>query len=62
VDARIEKAFRLGSRRLSLVAEVFNLPGLRNEVEEDPIWGASFRDPTAVQPPRVARLGARFDF
>lgn len=62
VDARIEKAFRLGSRRLSLVAEVFNLPGLRNEVEENPVWGASFRDPTAVQPPRVMRLGARFDF
>ncbi|HSD67120.1 MAG TPA: TonB-dependent receptor [Vicinamibacteria bacterium] len=62
VDARIEKGFRIGSRRLALVAEVFNLPGLGNEVEENPVWGASFRDPTAVQPPRVVRLGARFDF
>jgi len=62
VDARVEKAFRIGPRRLALVAEVFNLPGLRNEVEENPVWGASFRDPTAVQPPRVVRLGARFDF
>lgn len=32
-----------------------------HEVEEDPVWGATFRDPTAVQPPRVVRLGARFD-
>jgi hypothetical protein len=62
VDARLEKGFRVGSRRLALVAEVFNLPGLRNEVEEDPVWGPTFRDPTAVQPPRVFRLGARFDF
>jgi hypothetical protein len=62
VDARLEKGFRIGPRRLALVAEVFNLPGLRNEVEENPVWGPSFRDPTAVQPPRVFRLGARFDF
>ncbi len=62
VDARVEKGFRIGPRRLALVAEVFNLPGLRNEVEENPVWGAGFRDPTAVQPPRVVRLGARFDF
>jgi hypothetical protein len=62
VDARLEKGFRIGTRRLALVAEVFNLPGLRNEVEEDPVWGPTFRDPTAVQPPRVFRLGARFDF
>jgi hypothetical protein len=62
VDARIEKGFRIGARRLALVAEVFNLPGLRNEVEENPVWGAGFRDATAVQPPRAFRLGARFDF
>jgi hypothetical protein len=62
VDARVEKGFRIGARRLALVGEGFNLLGQRNEVEEDPVWGASFRDPTAVQPPRVVRLGARFDF
>ena len=57
-----EKGFTIGARRLALVAEVFNLPGLQNEVEENPVWGARFRDPTAVQPPRVFRLGARLDF
>jgi hypothetical protein len=62
VDARIEKEFRIGARRLAVVAEAFNLTGLRHEVEEDPVWGPSFRDPTAIQPPRVVRLGARFDF
>jgi TonB dependent receptor-like, beta-barrel len=62
LDARIEKGFDIGARRLALVAEAFNLLGLRHEVEENPVWGAGFRDPTAVQPPRVVRLGARFDF
>jgi hypothetical protein len=62
VDARVEKGFRLGARRLALLAEAFNLLGLGHEVEENAVWGASFRDPTAVQPPRVVRVGARFDF
>jgi hypothetical protein len=62
VDARIEKGLTFGAVRLGLVAEVFNLLGTRNEVEEDPVWGPAFRAPTAVQPPRVLRLGARLDF
>jgi hypothetical protein len=62
VDARIEKGFRLGAHRLGLVAEAFNLLGTANEVEEDPVWGPAFREPVLVQPPRVLRLGARFDF
>jgi hypothetical protein len=62
VDARLEKGFRWGSRRIGLVAEAFNLLGTRHEVEEDPTWGTSFRDPTALQPPRVLRLGLRLDF
>jgi len=62
VDARVEKGIRLGAGRLALVTEVFNLLGQRNEVEENPVWGPSFREPTAVQPPRTARLGVRFDF
>jgi hypothetical protein len=62
LDLRAEKGFRLGRRRLAVVAEAFNLLGLDNEVEEDAVWGTAFRDPTAVQPPRVVRLGARFDF
>jgi hypothetical protein len=62
MDVRIEKGFHIGARRLALVAEAFNLLGLRHEVEENPVWGAGFRDPTAIQPPRVVRLGARFDF
>jgi len=62
LDARLEKGLRLGATRVALLAEGFNLLGMRNEVEEDPVWGPSFREPTALQPPRVFRFGARVDF
>jgi hypothetical protein len=62
VDARIEKGLRWGRRRLALIAEAFNLPGMRREVEERDVWGSRFREPTAFQSPRVIRLGARLDF
>ncbi len=62
VDARIEKGLRWGTHRLAFVAEAFNLLGTRNEVEENPVWGPSFREPTAFQPPRVVKFGLRFEF
>ncbi len=62
VDARLEKARRVGAARVALVAEAFNLLGMRNEVEENPVWGDHFRQPLALQPPRVFRFGARVDF
>ncbi|HXK08433.1 MAG TPA: TonB-dependent receptor [Vicinamibacteria bacterium] len=61
VDARLEKGFRIGRSRLALFAQAFNLLGTRNEVEENPVWGPSFRTPTAVQPPRAVALGLRLD-
>jgi hypothetical protein len=62
VDLRVEKGLHFGARRLALLVEAFNVLGTRNEVEEDPVWGESFRTPTAVQPPRVVRFGLRLDF
>jgi hypothetical protein len=62
VDARVEKGLRWGRRRLAFIAEAFNLLGTRNEVEEDPVWGPGFREPTAFQPPRVVKLGLRLEF
>jgi hypothetical protein len=34
---------------------------MRNEVEEDPLFGPGFRTPTALQPPRAVPLGLRLD-
>ena len=62
VDARLEKGFTVGRARLAAVLEAFNLPGEAVEVEEKVTWGQSYRDTSAVQPPRVFRLGVRVDF
>ena len=59
VDLHVEKTMRLGKARVAGVLEVFNLLNTSNEVEEDAVTGPSFRNPTAVQPPRAARIGLR---
>jgi hypothetical protein len=61
-DARLEKGLFLGSRRVALSAEVFNLLNTRHEVEENAVSGADFRTPTAIQPPRSFRFGLRCAF
>jgi len=58
----VEKGFTVGRGRLAAVVEVFNLGGSSIEVEEHVIWGPSYRATSAVQPPRVVRLGLRLDF
>jgi hypothetical protein len=62
IDARIEKGFAVGRNRLAAVFEAFNLRGTGIEVEENVIWGPSYRNTSAVQPPRAIRLGLRYDF
>jgi hypothetical protein len=59
VDARIEKRVTIGGFYLGGVFEAFNLLNTKNEVEEDIFTGPNFRATTAVQPPRVFRLGLR---
>jgi hypothetical protein len=61
-DARVEKSFSLGPRRLAAVLEAFNLGGSSIEVEEHVIWDPSYRATSAVQPPRTVRLGLQLDF
>jgi hypothetical protein len=62
LDTRLERQLRIGGRDASLIVEVFNMLNTNNEVEEDEVTRASFRAPTAVQPPRSLRLGVRFTF
>ena len=52
----------MGGGHASVILQVFNLLNTNNEVEEDEVTRASFRPPTAVQPPRSVRLGLRFMF
>ncbi len=62
LDARIQKGFAIGKERFDVVFDVFNLLNTANEVEEQTVSGASFRDVTAVQPPRAFHAGFRITF
>ena len=62
LDTRLEKQLLVGGRRAAVILDVFNLLNTNNEVEEDEVTGPSFRQPTAVQPPRTVRLGLRITF
>jgi hypothetical protein len=62
LDARIEKRFNVGRHAAALRLEIFNLPNMANEVEENALYTPAFRQTTAVQPPRVVRLGFHMEF
>jgi hypothetical protein len=62
LDVHVEKTFSVGRGRVAAILEVFNLLDTDNEVEEDVTTGSTFRVPTAVQPPRAARIGVRVAF
>jgi hypothetical protein len=59
LDLRVQKDFVVGGRRVGAFVEGYNLTGRADEVEERAVTGAAFRTPTAVQPPRSIRFGAR---
>jgi len=62
VDLRVEKAWRIGSRRVALRLDGYNITNHKNEVEEDILTGPTFRQSTAVQPPVTMRVGFRIEF
>jgi hypothetical protein len=62
LDTHIEKTFSVGRGKVAAILEVFNLLDTDNEVEEDVTTGSTFRVPTALQPPRAARIGVRVAF
>jgi hypothetical protein len=62
LDLRVRKSFTTAGRHVSVFADVYNLLNLAEEVEERAVTGAGFRTPTAFQPPRAARIGARVAF
>jgi hypothetical protein len=62
VDARLARRFETRAGALALALEAFNLFDQRSSVEEHVLSDAEFRRSTAVQPPRVLRLGMAFEF
>lgn len=62
LDVRLQKRLTLGRARVDVMLDVYNLPNMRKETEEDVVTGPRFRETTAVQPPRSAHLGLRVTF
>jgi hypothetical protein len=62
LDARLQKRFLAGSRAVDVVADVYNLIGLSNSVEEKTTAAPDVRTSTAVQPPFTLHLGLRLVF
>ncbi len=62
VDARLQKGFRIGSSRLDVMLDAYNLLNTEIEVEEFPVTGPTSRLTAAVQPPRAIHVGFRLAF
>ena len=62
IDLRIEKGFRLSAaRRFATFVDVFNL--LNANPEQNTSWASgTFLRPLNVVPPRIARVGMKFDW
>jgi hypothetical protein len=62
VDVRLERVFRVAGRRLSARLDLYNL--LNSNAEDFITWssGASYLRPVSIIPPRIARIGAKFDW
>ncbi len=62
LDVRIEKRLKVRGHTAAVTLDAFNLLNADDEVEENVVGGVGFRSTTFVQPPRVIRLGMRFEF
>ena len=61
-DLRAEKLFRHGGRVLSAFVDLYNITNSNSEFRQ--IWtsGSTFGFPTTITPPRIVRLGLKFDW
>ena len=67
VDLRAEKTFThavplLGSTRLGLFVDLYNIFNTNAAQLTTPTYGASYLRPTVITGPRIMRIGARFQF
>ena len=62
LDARLQKGFSVGSKRVAIVLDGYNLLNTQIEIEEFQVGGPLSRTTTAVQPPRALHAGLRISF
>ncbi len=61
-DMRSEKAIKLGSRRLGLFLDVFNVLNANPVTSLITTSGPAFERPITIASPRIARVGAKFEW
>lgn len=62
LDARLQKTFAIGTRRVTALLDGYNLLNTATEIEEVSVTGPSSRVTAAVQPPRSLHAGLRIAF
>jgi len=62
VDLRVSRTFRIGTRRITPLLEVFNLGNADTFVGYNNNVGQAYLRPTDILSPRIARVGVTVDF
>jgi hypothetical protein len=62
LDARVERQFSIGRRKLSAFLDVFNITNVNTAVNETWTSGSSYLLPSVIVAPRILRFGAKFDW
>ncbi|MBI1873929.1 MAG: TonB-dependent receptor [Acidobacteria bacterium] len=62
VDVRAEKGIRVGGRRVAFFFDLFNILNANADQAIVQSSGSTFLRPTVIVPPRVARIGAKFEW
>jgi hypothetical protein len=62
LDVRVQKGLAAGGAHVDAILDVYNVLGMKKEVEEYVVTGDRFRTPTAIQPPRTFHVGVRLGF
>jgi hypothetical protein len=62
VDARLQKGFTIGTRKVAAVFDAYNVFNQALSIEELQVTGADARVESAVQAPRAIHIGVRIAF
>ena len=62
VDARLQKGFMVGGRRLTAIVDAYNVFNQFLQIEEIAVSGATSRQTSAIQPPIAVHVGIRIPF
>ena len=62
VDLRIGKLLRFGKTRETVSLDLYNALNVSTILAQNNTFGTSWLRPTAIMPPRFAKISLQFDF